>query len=842
MNVPQFSVGERPLVAQTISPDEMFRAVLASSRTGDGRQEIDENVWEDLDWPHFCHALSAHCATEDARALAEALGVLPAAFARARVREVQEAMSLQEQGARPPIGEMPSLRHAILRCKKVDALDAEDLLGLAALLVSARRVRRFYASHSERAPRLVQHADRLADEASLANDIRRTFDDGGIMRDEASPELAQKRKRYRRVRDAILARMDKYLRDPRFEGILQDEYVTLRQDRYVLPVRSGERGDVRGIVHGQSGSGGTLFIEPQELVPLNNELAVVQADIALEEQRIRRALTTALRDIIDDVELSADMLAFLDFTHAQATLCGEMRAHVVQLREDDATGFDLRQARHPLLALRAHHQQFEVISNHIAIEDAAQALVISGPNTGGKTVVLKTLGMYALMVRAGFALPASADATARIYQRVFTDIGDEQSIQSNLSTFSAHVENIASFVSKVKAGDLVLLDELFAGTDPGQAATLGRALIDDLIGRGAFVVVTTHLEGLKSIAFEDDRYAAASMTFDIERMMPTYRLRPGVPGASWAHRIAQRLGMPEAIIERAQKMQAPSSGVVDEEHLARMEKALRQAEDAREHAEQLRNDAQNDRKEAAELLEKARVRQRKDLDAEVKRARDEARLTRQEIREIRQKMRALREQERPTDQEAERIIQEAREVVRKVEERTQAQTIAKQGLHEAPRAEDLRVDERVWVVPYQHEGVIDEPISDPKSVAVRMGPVRVRVPLEQLRKIDKNAVKKDEKPSPVHQTRFHDDDLSYRVDLRGERVEDAEEIVDAYMERAERASMPFVLFIHGHGTGALRRAVRTRLHDLPYDLEIRPGHQNEGGEGVTIAEFISKHA
>lgn len=829
------------MVAQVIAPDDMFRAVLASSRDGDGHQDMPSNVWDDLDWPLVCHALSAHCSTADARALAESLGILPSTHARARVREVEEAMLLQEQGAHPPIGDTPSLRDAILRCKKVDALDAEDLLNLAALLISARRVRRFYSAHSQEASRLVQHADQLADHASLAHDIRRTFDDAGLMLDEASAELAQRRKRYRRVRDAIMTRMDKYLKDPRFEGILQEDYVTLRQDRFVLPVRAGERGDVRGIVHGQSGSGGTLFMEPQELVPLNNELAVVQAEISAEEQRIRRALTTALRDIIEDVERSADMLAFLDFTHAQATLCHQMRAHVVQLRDDDASGFDLRQARHPLLALRAHEEEFKVVPNHIEIADGTDALVISGPNTGGKTVVLKTVGLYALMVRAGFALPASLDATARIYERVFTDIGDEQSIQSNLSTFSAHVENIASFVSKVGPGDLVLLDELFAGTDPGQAATLGRALIDDLIGRGAFVVVTTHLEGLKSIAFEDDRYAAASMTFDIDRMEPTYRLRPGVPGASWAHRIAQRLGMPEAIVERAQKMQAPSSGVVDEEHLARMERALRQAEDAQEDAERLKAEAENDRKVAQEILEKAKDKQRRQLDKEIEKARDEARAARQDIREIRDKMRALLRAERPTDKEAERIIQEAREVVRKVEQKTAAKHAAEQGHHEPPRAGQLSVGQRVWIVPYQHEGVVDEPVSDPKSVAVRMGPVRVRVPIDQLRALHAHPAQEEPEPRVLAAPRnYQDEDISYRVDLRGERVADAEEIVEAYMERADRSSMPFVMFIHGHGTGALKRAVRTKLHELPYRLDVRPGHQNEGGEGVTIAEFISK--
>lgn len=798
-------------------------------------------TWDGLDWGILCERLADHCTTADAAELARALGVLPMAVWPRRQAEVLEALELRRTNATPPIGDVPNLRHAILRCRKLDALEADDLLGLCALLIASARVRRFFAQHDERAPLLNEHADGLVEHGAIAHDIRNTFDDAGIMKDEASAELGRLRRRHRRIRDSILAKTDKYLRDPRYASILQEGFVTLRDERFVLPVRSGERGDVPGIVHGQSGSGGTLFIEPEELVPLNNELMTVHAEVMREEIRIRAALTARLREVIDDVEFNADMLAFLDLGSAQARLAEEMDAGPVILR-GQAQAFELVSSRHPVLALRSRSENFQVVPNDLAIAEGVQALIISGPNTGGKTVTLKTFGLYALLLRAGMLIPASADSTLRPFRRVFTDIGDEQSIQADLSTFSGHVANIASFVSKVEEGDLVLLDELFAGTDPAQATTLGRALIDDLIGRGAFVVVTTHLEGLKSIAFEDERYAAASMGFDIETMSPTYRLRQGVPGASWAHRIAARLGMPEAIVERAERMEAPSGAVVDEEALSRIEEAIRRAENDRALAASLRAAAERDRLAAKDELEKALDRQRRQLDEEITKLQREARELRDDTRELRNKMRRILEAERPSDEEAERIIAEARELARKVEEREKLTRTSSADELPQPSAGALKKGDRVWVTAYQHYGVIAEPVDDSASIAVQMGPVLVRVRLDQLRIADAGATSVP-KGSAVSKSdirpRFGDEDLSVRVDLRGQRVEDAEEMVDAYMQKAAQSSLPYVLFIHGHGTGALRRAVRAKLHALPYKLEIRPGEQGEGGEGVTIAEFKS---
>lgn len=814
---------------------------MASSRSGDGAQGIASGTWQGLDWALLCERLAALCSTADASALAAALGVLPVEYRAARAEEIYEAMGLQRSGARAPIGEVPMLRHAILRCRKMDAMEAEDLLGLAALLVASGRVKRFFATHYERAPRLESHASRLEDHSDVSTDVRATFDDAGLMRDEASPELGRLRRRYRRIRDSILARTDRYLRDPKFEHVLQENFVSLRDERFVLPVRAGERGDMRGIVHGQSGSGGTLYIEPEDLIPLNNELAVVQADIAVEERRIRVALTTRMRAIINDVEFNADMVAFLDLTHAQAALGEQMAANPIVVTDRGAP-IDLTQARHPILALRAKTEGFPVVPNNITVGKDVRALIISGPNTGGKTVTLKTIGLFALMLRAGFALPTSPDSEMRVFRRIFTDIGDDQSIQADLSTFSGHVANIAGFIPEVQEGDLVLLDELFAGTDPAQATTLGRALIDDLIGRGAFVVVTTHLEGLKSVAFEDERYAAASMGFDLDQMAPTYRLRAGIPGASWAHRIALRLGMPAAIVERAERMEAPATQAVDEAQLTRMEDALRQAEDERSRAADLRKEAQADRKKAEDELALALDRQRRQLDEEISKTQRDTSDLRKMVRDLLRRLRELAAAERPSDEEAERIIAEARDVARRVEERTANARVGGPDGRLMPQLGTIAIGDRVWVTPYQHFGVVAEKPSDAQSIAVQMGPVLVRVRLDQLRLTEGGEAQAPttSRRTVIARPRPGEDDLSTRVDLRGQRVEDSVEMVDAYMRRADLASLPFVVFIHGHGTGALRRAVRAKLRELPYSLRVRPGEQGEGGEGVTIAEFVHK--
>ncbi|MCA9506596.1 MAG: endonuclease MutS2, partial [Myxococcales bacterium] len=480
------------------------------------------------------------------------MGFLPAGAIAARRRaEVNELTATLRTDEAPPLRGVAQVGAALVRARKHDVLPGEQLRSVADSVEATGRVSAWFERRTESLALVAQHAQRLVPHPALAREIRRCFDPSGELADHASPELGRLRRRVAALRTDIQRRIDRILKAPRFEGILQDDYVTIRDERYVVPVRSGERGDFPGIVHGQSGSGATMFIEPEELIGPNNELRIAQLDVENEERRILTELSGRVRQHADDLESNADILTYLDLTCAAARLAVDLDMSLPDVTSARGGRFELRRARHPVLALRALAGELEVVPNDIVFDATAHVLVVSGPNTGGKTVTLKTVGLFSLMLRAGLLVPCALDAAIPEFERIFSDIGDEQAVEHDLSTFSGHVRNIARFLPECDAASMVLLDELFAGTDPEQGAALGRALLDELASRGCWVLVTTHLEQLKTLAFQDDRYACASMGFDVDRLEPTYRLRPGVPGSSYALRIARRLGLSPTVVERA---------------------------------------------------------------------------------------------------------------------------------------------------------------------------------------------------------------------------------------------------------------------------------------------------
>ena len=813
---------------------------MASGIGAQGSAGIPARTWSDLDWAAIQGRLAELTVGQDARELAADLGVLPDDVWAERQLEVEEMSGLLRRGAQPPLAELPSLRHALVRARRVEALEPDDLLLVASALETAHRVRRHGASHEAVAPRYAACTAWIADLTSLTSEIRRTFDAAGLIVDDATPELARLRRRARRLRDSILARMDRYLKTPRFEGILQDDYITLREDRYVLPVRAGERGDVPGIVHGASNSGATLFIEPEDLIPLNNDLQVAQAEVRAEERRVLVRLTRLVRDAVDPIELNADLLTWVDLTVAAARMAAELDATRARVAPD--APFALTRARHPVLALRALTEGFTVIPNDITLPPGSRALVISGPNTGGKTVILKTLGLFALMTRAGMLVPCEAGSSMPLFDQVWTDIGDGQSIQGDLSTFSGHVANIASFVEQAGPRSLILIDEIFAGTDPVQGTALSRALLGWLMQRGAFSVVTTHLEGLKSISFEDDRYACASMGFDIERFQPTYRLRIGTPGASWALRIAERLGMPSAIIRAAEAGPEGDTTAEAEEKLVRMEQAWRDVLADREQARQLAAEASADRDRAAAELERARNREERAANEEATRLRRELSELRTQLREATRRLKALGNREPgPISDDEQRAIDEARELARAVDERTRAALQPEQQATEGLTWADLSRHMDVWVVPFQMYGrIAEEPVAGQK-VSVQMGAVHAFFTPDQLRR-GPGAARDDGRTAaqPQRHAAFRSAAPSRTLDVRGARVDDAVEQLDAFLEQAELSSMHEVLVIHGHGTGALKRALRSHLNTVRHPITSRPGEPGEGGDGVTVVTFTTR--
>lgn len=811
-----------------------FHAVLASSRSGDGRRGFSDKAFDDLDWPIFCRALSERCLGRDAEELALDLGLLPTPeIGQRRRMEIDEATAAVARDVMPPLRGFDALGDALLRARKSDVLPPDDLLRVGRSARAALRVGA-WSKNGPGVDLVREHGARLADVREVAEEVDRCIDATGNVADSASPELGQLRRRVSRLREGILARLDRIVKSPRYDGILQDDYVTIRDERYVLPVRSGEKGDFPGIVHGQSGSGQTLFIEPQELIASNNELRMAQLDVENEVRRILTRLTDLVRRRADHLEANQDILVYLDLTFAAGRLCDELGCVLPEMVAGDARRFDLRGAGHPVLLLRELAGELRVVRNDIRL-DGQSALVVSGPNTGGKTVTLKTVGLCALMTRAGFTIPVGPGSSVPWFDIVFSDIGDEQGVDRDLSTFSGHVANIAGFLDDCRPGALVLLDELFAGTDPEQGAALGRALLEELARRGATVVVTTHLEALKTMGMEDDRFAVASVAFDVEKLRPTYRLRSGVPGSSYALRIASRLGLDESVIRAAELGLEGGAGVDRERIIERLEaehaRLARLADEAEAAAAAARAEEQAAREKRKKLAERAE----QALDADTRALRDEVRGLRKLARTWSKRLRNLETPESRADAEALRkAVEEARGVANRADGvgRDTPGAMDPRTPDERPTA--LAVGDSVWVTTFKRNGEVLELDEGAGRAVVRIGPLKTNVGVGDLRVATSDAGVEVMEPTVRVDVSRTDDNT---VDLRGERVDEALERLEAFLDRAARNGGRALFVVHGHGTGALKRAVRRELDAAPYALTWRPGGNGEGGDGVTVVEF-----
>jgi DNA mismatch repair protein MutS2 len=816
------------------SASECFAAVLSSGRSGDGERGLPSKTFTDLDWHRICAAMADRCVGLDAAGLASELGLLPNAATAARRRaEVDEATAATKRGVAPPLRGLDGVTLALARARKADILPGEDLLRISKSAHAASRVASYF-SEAHGLPLLVEHGRSLANVAEVNSELARCLDPTGALLDTASPELAVLRRRVLRLRESILTRLAEIVKSPRYEGILQDDYVTIRDERYVLPVRSGEKGDFPGIVHGQSSSGHTLFIEPKELFDANNQFRIAQLDVENEERRIYRQLTSVVKRRVDDLERNHDVLVYLDLTFAAAQLAVDLRSTCPTMDTSDSPMILLKEARHPVLALRELDGELEVVPNDISL--SGHALVVSGPNTGGKTITLKTVGLLVLMTRAGLTVPVETTSTVPYFDQVFSDIGDEQGVDTDLSTFSGHVANIASFQPRCGPSSLALLDELFAGTDPEQGAALGRSLLDQLTGQGAIVIVTTHLEGLKTLGVEDPRYQAASVAFDLAQLRPTYQLRDGIPGSSYALRIAARLGLEPAIVDGARELLSTGLGIDREEVIERLEKEHSALASARAEVEVARDEVRAERDKLKNQRDKLEKLSRDELDKEATKLRDEVRQLKNQVARWAKTLRKAKAPE-TTEQIAElrETIEGARTTARDADElanRARPKREDDEVVRPAIDIKDLSAGDTVWVRTFKRSGQLIE--FDPAGRAtVQLGPLRTTVALSDLR--ESSASEFDAMATPLSEAVRVDVDRTddNSVDLRGARVDEAIDQLDAYLDRAARTGG--VLFVvHGHGTGALKSAIRNHLRSVPYQVEWRPGGAGEGGDGVTV--------
>ena len=769
-----------------------------------------------LEYDKILELLRAHLSSDVGREAAASLA--PAASLAEAERLLQlteEADGVYRRTGRTPIDAFPDIRPMLARVHAAHALTAAELLDAAQCLRAARAARETLLG-GEASGLLAAMAGRLSSHRAIEEEIGRCILAEDEIADSASPELMRLRRQMRLTNERMREKLNAMIKSPVYQKYLQEPIITVRNGRLALPVKAEHRAQVSGLVHDQSGSGATLFIEPAAAVELGNELRRLQAEERVEIGRILAGLTALLDPVADELYASLNVLGALDVIFAKAVLARDMRA--VRPKLNAEMRIRILAGRHPLLP------RDTVVPVDVWLGQEFRTLIITGPNTGGKTVTLKTVGLFTLMAMSGLFVPADARTELAVCGEVFADIGDEQSIEQSLSTFSSHMTNTVAILREAGPGCLVLLDELGAGTDPVEGAALAQAILEALYASGALTMATTHYSEIKAFALTRPGMQNASMEFDVDRLLPTYRLFIGIPGKSNAFEISERLGLAPAVIERARQF-LQKRDVAFEDVLSGAEAARREAETAAAEAEADRRAV----REAREQLE----RQRDELAAERaqlrQKAREEARRivqqTRQEMEDVVAKLRAAGE-----GAALERAVQKARDAVRAAQERVQEQAQSAGDGGAPPSA--VKPGNAVRVLSVGREATVLKPPDARGEVLVQAGAMRMSVKLADLRSVQK----KPERPRPaaVRRTLAEPERSFLSLDLRGRMVDEATVEIDRFIDDAELAGVKEITLIHGKGTGALRAGVQAYLRTHPQVKSFRIGAYGEGDAGVTV--------
>jgi len=798
---------------------------------------MPKHHWETLEYPKILTRLTRYADFSGGAELALALTPAPDyREARERLTLTTEARALLMAHPDFGLGGVTDIRPWVQRAQHGAVLDPGDLLQIRETLLGARRVYRILTRLEAQFPGLADIAWRIGEQPPLVEAIGRVLNERGEVRDNASPELARIRREQRKAQDRVQERLRRMVTSPDVARYLQDNVITRREGRYVIPVKADFKGKVPGIVHDRSSSGVTLFMEPLAVVGLNNALREFKLAEREEVTRLLATLTRQVATAAEELAATVTALAELDLTCAKARYAEDLAASQPELlplpaqppapRADNLHGgaiVRLREARHPLLAPE------QVVPVDVVLDAETHALIITGPNTGGKTVTLKTVGLLTLMAQAGMHIPVAPDSALSYFEAVYADIGDEQSIEQSLSTFSSHLGNIMSFFNQVDHRSLVLLDELGAGTDPTEGAALARALMGALRQRRATILVATHYPDLKLYAHNTPGVRNASLEFDVETLRPTFHLTIGLPGRSNAFAIARRLGIPEPVVKAAQGM-VSGEALSAEDMLADLHRLRLQTVRARDEARQARQDAEKETAALRERLQGIEKERRKILAQAEAEARAEVEQLQTEVAALRRRLLTV-------------PAPELQDILDEVE--AELEDVAEDIPTPAPLVETLlplpehpvgtpRPGDTVRVTTLGMEGVLVSLAG--KEALVQAGALRTRVSLESL-----ELLRRGQSPAPTAPTsrpRPLAASPGSQIDLRGQTVEEALQSLDHYLDDAAMANLPWVRIIHGKGTGTLRRAVSSFLRSHPLIVSYQLAEEREGGAGVTIAKLI----
>lgn len=787
----------------------------------------------DLEWGYLLEHLAGLCLSAAAAERMRALAPAPTLDeSSARMTLTAEALDAAENDAPVPAQSLPDLGQGVARIAKGSVASGEELRDIGLVLRATRALRSYARAEAARHPALARALDSDPGLDALEATLSAAIEADGSVADGASPALRDARRRMAEVRRELGSRLSQLMR--RYSEVLRDEYWTEHDGRFVLPVRSDAHLRVNGIVLGSSASGATLYVEPEEVTQLGNRLKVAEAEVEREVARVLAALSVEVQAKAPALSAAVEACIQADCLAALCRFAKETRS--IALSPSEAPRARLSAMRHPLLVL----QGIDVVPNDITLA-SGQALVISGPNAGGKTVALKCLGLAAWMVRAGIPVPAEPSSELGFFEPVLTDVGDEQSLLYSLSTFSAHVKNLAAILQRSGRRALVLLDEVAAGTDPEEGSALAAAMLEALVSRGAAVAVTTHYERLKELGAKQGPLVNASMGFDLARMTPTFRLTIGIPGASSALAVAARFGVPASVVERAQAL-LPERALDREELVQKLEAERSALEAARAEAEEELRRQRQLRAEIEAERKKARDEERARLAAESRELLGEVRRARAELSEV--KKRVSRGEVGPGElKQAEKSVNAAAShvAIGGALESAQRALAPPSGERRAAAAAELSPGARVFLTKLgQHAEVLDAPSKGQLRVAV--GGMKLSVRLDEVelaRGQQKSAKKAPAKPKEKSSLAVQDGFVPVRtshntLDLRGQRVDEAIDAVDAFVDRMLREGEAVAYVLHGHGTGALKLAVRAHLSASAHVRRARPAEPEDGGDAFTM--------
>lgn len=792
---------------------------------------MEQKTLTTLEYPRILAALADQChfnpAREQARMLVPSTDLEEVNLLQ---QETAEALDLFTLHPGTTVGGARDLRPIVADALRGIILEPSRILQVKDSLVAVRNLKRLFHRESWDYPALDAMVRELPDSLGLVSLITQVISDQEEILDTASDRLAQVRKELRIQHGRLKSRMNQLLKKPEVAKHLQEAIVTQRNGRYVLPIKADARASVPGIVHDQSTSGATLYVEPQAMVDANNRFRKLELDERDEIRRILADLTARVAENGGALMDMVDVLTRLDLAFARGRYAQALRASrpafkpfpKIQGKGHPGVTLRLFSARHPLLNPR------EVVPVDVVLDDETYALIITGPNTGGKTVTLKTVGLLILMAQTGLHIPAAGKSEISLFSSLYADIGDEQSIEQSLSTFSGHITNIINILAKMDRRSLVILDELGAGTDPQEGAALARSLMSHLLERGITTLVTTHHPDLKAYAHSTPGVVNASVEFDLESLRPTYHLTIGLPGRSNALAIAGRLGLPEDIIQAARGTLDPADLQVDD-LLDEIHRQRKLAEEARLAAESAREDAETLRRQLVDRIDEVED-ERLDLLEQTRReARDELEALKRGLETVRS---AIDQGDQPVEEVAglERDAEQIDEILSEpLPQRREEITlpIPSGPIHEG---------DKVYLRSLGKKGKVLS--INGNDVEIQVGNIRVRARKSDLEHAGGGEEPKLEvAPRVVVYTPTQVESPGMELDLRGQQVDEALENLGYFLDKAFLARMPWVRIIHGMGTGKLRSAVRTALKSHPQVDHYERGKEGEGGDGVTVVSF-----